>query len=64
MPNKHYNAIPDPGSSPESLRQSVLALKESMEVLTRQRKPVGAGAVTWDDLVSLGLILPSQVPAR
>lgn len=65
MPNNNsYKAIPDPQATPQSLRESVLALKETVEVLTRQRRPIAAGAVTWQDLVDLGLIKMSQVPTR
>jgi hypothetical protein len=48
----------------ESLRVVVVALKQAVEVLTRQRKPVSAGAVTWQDLVDLGVITSDQVPTR
>jgi hypothetical protein len=47
-----------------SLRASVVAVKEVVEVLTRQRKPITSAAVTWQDLVDLGLITSAQVPAR
>lgn len=63
MSNK-YPAIPDPSGTNENLRQSVAALKESVEILTRQRRPVEAGAVSWRDLVDLGLISPEQLPRR
>lgn len=52
MPNKRFPAIPDPGSSVESLREAVVALKQIVEALARQRDP-GGSAVTWDDLVAL-----------
>lgn len=59
-----YNAIQDPTAEPESLLASVTALKENMEILTRQRRPVALAAVTWQDLVDLELITPDQVPSR
>ena len=64
MPDIRYGAIPEPQADVESLRQTVAALKQAVEVLIRQRKPVLAGAVTWGDLVDLGLINPDQVPLR
>lgn len=62
MPN--YKAIPDPQATPESLQQAVIALKETVEILTRQRRPIANGAVTWQDLLDLGLIVADQVPRR
>ena len=64
MPNRSYKAIPEPAATLESLRESLSAAKEAIEVLTRQRKPIEAGAVTWQDLVDLGLIASDQVPTR
>lgn len=64
MPNRNYAAIPDPELTLESVRNSVVALKEAVEVLTRQRQPIEAGAVTWQDLLDLGLIERVQIPRR
>lgn len=64
MPDIKYGAIPEPTADPYDLLEVVKALKQSVEVLTRQRKPVAAGAVTWHDLVALKLITPDQVPLR
>lgn len=54
----NYAAIPEPSNTLEGLRDSVTALKQIVETLTQQRgapnKP--AGAVTFADLISLGLI--------
>lgn len=63
MPN-NYKAIPVPVADLTSLREAAVATKEVVEVLTRQRKPVLAAAVTWQDLVALGLIPASKVPQR
>ncbi len=63
-PTKNYKAIPDPTTDPNSLRESVLALKETVEILVRHRRPATAGAVTWQDLVDLQLITEDQVPRR
>lgn len=57
-----YPAIPNPAAEVHSLRSSAIALKETVEILTQQRGNRGGAAVTWQDLVNLGLILPSQVP--
>jgi len=57
-----YPPIPDPTSDPVALRNAAVALKETAEILTRQRGDRSLSAVTWQDLVELGLILPSQVP--
>jgi len=59
-----YPSIPDPTSDPVSLRSTALALKEITEILTQQRGDRTISAVTWQDLVDLGLILPSQVPVN
>lgn len=57
-----YPPIPLPGVEPEALRETSLALKETAEILTGVRGDRGLSAVTWNDLVTLGLILPSQIP--
>lgn len=59
-----FPSIQDPAPDPESLRQAILQLKEAVEILTRQRRPVTSGAVTWQDLVDLELIASDQVPSR
>jgi hypothetical protein len=51
-----YKAIPDPVVGDDSLYHAVTALKEVVEVLTRQRKPMSASAVTFEDLAGYGLI--------
>ena len=57
-----YPAINEPTVDGASLRESVLSLKEGVEMLTRQRGDPIASAVTWADLVALGLIEASDVP--
>jgi hypothetical protein len=57
-------AISEPTTEPESLRQAALQLKEGVEILSGQRGTKLNAAVTWQDLVNLGLILPSQVPPK
>jgi len=61
MPAK-YPAIPSPQAEVVSLRASSEALKETVEMLTLQRGNHLNGAVTWQDLIDLGLALPTQVP--
>lgn len=60
----NYNAVPEPLADVESLRQAVRALKETVEILTRQRQPVTAACVTWQDLVDLKLIPKTKLPTR
>lgn len=57
-----YPAINEPTTDGASLRESVLNLKEGVEMLTRQRGDPIASAVTWADLVALGLIDAAAVP--
>jgi len=58
-------AIPDPQLSVESLQDTAAALKNTVEVLARQQgKNVGLAAVTWNDLVTLGLIEQAQIPKQ
>lgn len=51
-----YQSIPEPNLKPESLRDSVLAIKQTVEIHTGQRGKKADTAVTWQDLVDLGLI--------
>lgn len=57
-----YPAVSEPTTDGASLRESVLNLKEGVEMLTRQRGDPIASAVTWADLVALGLINAADVP--
>jgi hypothetical protein len=54
--------IPEPYENAHSLRVSLLAAKELIEMLAGQRGEVADHAVTWDDMVKLGIIKPEQVP--
>lgn len=54
--------IPEPYTNVESLRASVMALKELVESLAGQRGDRDDVAVTWSDLVAVGVIKPEQVP--
>lgn len=56
-------AIPQPYATVPSLVATAEALKEAVETLNGQREKTKINAaVTWDDLVQLGLIGPEQVP--
>jgi hypothetical protein len=59
---KKYPAIPEPDTSPVALRSSILSLKEGQEVLIGVRGDRKFSAVTWSDLVDLGLIKASDIP--
>lgn len=63
-PVKKYQPMPEPTTNVESLRNVALALKENVEVLTLQRGDPYNAAVTWGDLVALGLINPLLVPKK
>ena len=58
-----YPPIPTPNTDPEALRRADLALKETIEIMTGQRGNPGDAMVTWQDLVNLGLIVPTQIPS-
>ena len=53
-PSPFTRAIPDPRPDVESLYRTVVALKELVETLTRQRQDVSSSAVTVDDLYNSG----------
>jgi hypothetical protein len=59
-----YPPIPEPTTDPGSLRDSVLALKQGFETLSHQRANPLVAAVTWSDLLALGLITAAQVPKK
>ena len=57
-----YPSIPEPAANVSALYSSALALKENAEITTGLRGDRALSAVTWQDLVDLQLILPSQIP--
>jgi hypothetical protein len=59
---KIFPSVPDPMQNMPSLQGTSSALKESVEILTRQRGDKGMSAVTWYDLVELGLIPATRIP--
>lgn len=56
-------AIPVPTEDPRSLCTTALATKELVESIAGQRS-VNDAAVTWDDLVRLGLIERERIPRQ
>lgn len=58
--------IPEPSLTIASHQIVILALKEAVEILAKQRDPkqIPHAAVTWQDLVDLGLVGPEQVPRK
>jgi len=60
---RRYPPIPDPSLDPEALRRSDIAIKETLEIMTGQRGNRGDSCVTWQDLVDLGIVLPTQIPS-
>lgn len=54
--------IPEPYEDVKSLRTAMMGAKELVETLAGQRGFAGDAAVTWDDLVDLGLIKTDQIP--
>lgn len=61
---KRFPGIPDPAPTMEGIFPVVTALKETVEVVTGQRRRVKTdAAVTWGDLVRLGIIRQDQVPS-
>ncbi len=57
-------AIPVPYDDVQSLRATVMALKDLAEELSGQRGAVGDCAVTFNDLVRFGLIDRERVPKQ
>lgn len=66
MARGDYSSIPEPQASIPSHHEAILALKEAVEVITRQRRreQIALSAVTWNDLVALGVIERDQIPKR
>ena len=54
--------IPEPYENLASLRTSALATKELVELLAGQRGQAYTTAVTWGDLMRIGLIKEDQIP--
>jgi len=57
-----YPAIPESSTDTNSLRRADEAMKETLEIMLGTRGDRGLSMVSWQDLVDLGLILPTQIP--
>ena len=58
-----FPGIPEPTSDPSGLLTTLSACKQALEVILGQRRGSRRdSAVTWGDLVELGLIEENQVP--
>lgn len=61
--NRSQVTIPEPIATMFSLQATALATKELVETMAGQRGiDMSDAAITWNDLVQLGLIQPDQVP--
>jgi hypothetical protein len=61
MSRRPQATIPEPYTTLDSLHATAMATKELVESLAGQRGSVDDVAVTWGDLIRLGLIKPEQV---
>jgi hypothetical protein len=60
---KRIPGIPDPARSVDGMFETLLTMKQAVETLAGQRRGSRAqSAVTWQDLVDLGLIEELQIP--
>lgn len=62
---RRFAAVPDPTLNIHALYNTVLALKENLELLVGERADPHASdtmAVTWAELLELGLITEDQIP--
>lgn len=59
-----FPSIPEPRPEPNVLAECMRAVKQIAEVLTRQRGKPAQSAVTWQDLVDLGLITADRIPKK
>lgn len=63
MARKRLPGIPDPSRSVDGLFDTITTMKQAVETLGGQRIGSRAeSAVTWQDLVDLGLIEALQIP--
>ena len=58
-----FPGIPDPQPSVDSMYETIIALKQTVEVLSQQRQPKANGCPSWQDLVDLGIITATDIPA-
>lgn len=62
---RRFSGIPDPTKDINALYQTVLAMKENIELIMGERTDPNVAvtkAVTWGDLFELGLIEEGQLP--
>ncbi|HVQ48910.1 MAG TPA: hypothetical protein VMS92_02590 [Mycobacterium sp.] len=64
MAKRSKATVPVPDQTLPGLQAAVMGLKEIAEVLDGQRGNMLDAAVTWQDLVDLGIVKPANVPAR
>lgn len=58
-----FPGIPEPTTEPSTMLTTVQAIKQALEVILGQRRGSRRNsAVTWDDLVRLGIVEEGQVP--
>lgn len=55
-------AIPHPDATVLSMHQTLMQLVEAVQMLQGQRGSVSDCAVTWGELLALGLIKEDQIP--
>jgi hypothetical protein len=55
-------AVPEPYEDVKSLFRTCMAMKELTEELAGQRGDPRNAAVTWQDLIDLGLVKPAEIP--
>jgi hypothetical protein len=61
-PIANIPGIPEPRPDPVALMNTVSPIKQGLEELSGQRGPQDTTAVTWGDLVALGLIARDRMP--
>lgn len=61
---RNQPTIPVPSEDVRSLHSTAAATKELVEQIAGQRGAVGDAAVTFDDLVRLGLIARDKIPRK
>jgi len=60
LSKKTFPSIPLPGVTPHAQQETLLALKQAIETLGGLKGDGAASAVTFDDLVALGLVTREQ----
>lgn len=55
-------SIPEPQKNINSMFETILALKQQVEILSGQKGPRAARAPSYQELVDMGLIQSDQIP--